>query len=74
MVDKEHQLHEEKGPDTTTQALLWLTRALRTMACYLRNLFHDDSEHKGNAVDSFVSAYEEVLMKHHNWIVQRLFK
>uniref|UniRef100_H2ZQ12 Glycolipid transfer protein domain-containing protein n=1 Tax=Ciona savignyi TaxID=51511 RepID=H2ZQ12_CIOSA len=74
MVAHQISTKQHTGPNTSTQALLWLNRALSVMSTFLRKLVSSDSATKYDTGASFVLAYDEMLAKHHNWMVQRLFK
>nr|XP_026694360.1 pleckstrin homology domain-containing family A member 8 isoform X2 [Ciona intestinalis] len=74
IVDHEISRKQHTGPDTATQALLWLNRALSVMCRFLKNVVTSDSATKHDTGASFISAYNELLAKHHNWMVQKLFK
>nr|CAB3264939.1 pleckstrin homology domain-containing family A member 8 [Phallusia mammillata] len=74
ILSKEIVANQHTGPDTGTQALLWLTRGLRVMCHFLNNCLSEDSDTRGDTSTSLVSSYTKFLAKHHNWMVQRLFK
>ncbi|XP_076809138.1 pleckstrin homology domain-containing family A member 8-like isoform X2 [Clavelina lepadiformis] len=74
LLENEMLAKKHTGPDTATQALLWLTRALSVMCQFLKNLLTPGSENCRDPPAAFWAAYVSRLQKHHNWVVQRLFK
>jgi len=73
LLKTEKALNVYTGPDSGTQALLWLTRNLLVMCHFINRLLSKDSETRRDTANSFVHAYTKHLAKCHNWMVQRLF-
>jgi len=73
LVVMEHSRGEHIGSDTTTSALLWLTRAIRTMSLFFQLCCDESGPHAKQVSNAFSAAYQQALMPHHNWIVKQLF-
>lgn len=60
--------------DSSAFNLLWLLRTIKTMNIFSTNLIDTQSPSFRNTHDSFLDAYNKVLLKHHNWIFQKMFR
>jgi len=59
---------------SSTQTLLWLCRTLWSINIFSMNITDEGSATYKKTTASLVDAYNQVLLRHHNWLSQKFFK